>query len=88
MGISDKIKVTTIIIDEATILQIKTTITLPFQSSLTCNKGKETSQKACCEFRVFLSLVFHFRHCCDCLSSLVALPHKKNLDIRQFCPKN
>ena len=35
MGISDKIKVATIIIDEATILQIKTTITLPFQSSLT-----------------------------------------------------
>ena len=35
MGISDKIKVATIIIDEVTILQIKTTITLPFQSSLT-----------------------------------------------------
>ena len=35
MGISDKIKVATIIIDEATILQIKTMITLPFQSSLT-----------------------------------------------------
>jgi len=35
MGISDKIKVATIIIDEATILQIKTTIALPFQSSLT-----------------------------------------------------
>ena len=35
MGISDKIKVATIIIDEATILQIKTMIALPFQSSLT-----------------------------------------------------
>ena len=35
MGISDKIKVTTIIIDEATILQIKTMIALLFQSSLT-----------------------------------------------------
>ena len=35
MGISNKIKVAPIIIDEATILQIKTTIALPFQSSLT-----------------------------------------------------
>lgn len=35
MGISDKIKVATIIIDEALFLQIKTTIALPFQSRLT-----------------------------------------------------
>ena len=35
MGISDEIKVVTIVIDEVTILEISVTITLPFQSCLT-----------------------------------------------------
>ena len=35
MGISDEIEVATMTIDEATILEIKATIALPFQSSLT-----------------------------------------------------
>ena len=35
MGISDEIEVATITIDEETILEIKATITLPFQLSLT-----------------------------------------------------
>ena len=35
MGISDEIEVGTITIDEETILEIKATITLPFQLSLT-----------------------------------------------------
>ena len=35
MGNSDEIEVATISFDEATILEIKATISLPFQSSLT-----------------------------------------------------
>ena len=35
MGISDEIEITTMTIDEAMILEIKATIVLPFQSSLT-----------------------------------------------------
>ena len=35
MGISDEIEVATITIDEVTILEITTTIALPFQLSLT-----------------------------------------------------
>ena len=35
MGISDEIEVATMTIDEATILEIKARIALPFQSSLT-----------------------------------------------------
>ena len=35
MGISDEIEVATITIDEETILEIKATIALPFQLSLT-----------------------------------------------------
>ena len=35
MGISDEIEIATMTIDEATILEIKATIALPFQLSMT-----------------------------------------------------
>ena len=63
MGISDEIKVVTIIIDEVTIyLRHLSDNTLPFQSfltSLVMHDSKETCQKVCCvhvqSFFLFLS---------------------------------
>ena len=52
MGISDEIEVATITIDEGTILEIKATIALPFQLSLTTFV---VHGKVRCTFRSFFS---------------------------------
>ena len=66
MGISDDTEDATITIDEATILEIKAMIALPFQLSLTSfveQRQQRNSQKVCCTFRVFFRLFsrFHLR---------------------------
>ena len=75
MGISDEIEVATIATDEATILAIKATIAIPFQSSLTTLQGRammpmKPTKKWAVPFRRFRRLA---------LSSLVALEPKKFL---------
>ena len=75
MGISDEIEVATIATDEATILAIKATIAIPFQSSLTTLQGRammpmKPTKNCAVPFRRFRRLA---------LSSLVALEPKKFL---------
>ena len=63
MGISDDTEDATITIDEATILEIKAMIALPFQLRLTSfieQRRQRNSQKVCWTFRVFFSLFFSF----------------------------
>ena len=66
MGISDDTEDATITIDEATILEIKAMIGLPFQlrlASIIEQRRQRNSQKVCCTFRVFFRLFsrFHLR---------------------------
>ena len=66
MGISDDIEDATITIDEATILEIKAMIALPFQLRLTSfieQRQQRNSQKVRCTLRVFFRLFsrFHLR---------------------------
>ena len=66
MGISDKYEDGTITIDDATILEIKAMIALPFQLRLTSfveQRRQRDLQKVCCRFRVFFRLFsrFHLR---------------------------
>ena len=81
MGVSDEIEVTTITIEEATIVW-------PFQSSLKTLVGAMTAKKparVCCTFRVFVLLIFSFPSSLWLRqSSIVALPRKAILDMRRF----
>ena len=66
MGISDNTQDGTITIDDATILEIKAMIALPFQLRLTSfveQRRQRDLQKVCCRFRVFFRLFsrFHLR---------------------------
>ena len=90
MGISDEIEVATITIDEETILEIKATIALPFQLSLTTfvvhGKSALHVQMFFFFFAYFLvSLVAVVEW-----SSLAALYFAKHpiLDMRRFRQKN
>ena len=78
MGISDDTEDATITIDEATILEIKAMIALPFQSVL--------------HVQSFFSLIFSFPSSLwsHRRSSLVALHHTKHaiIDMRRFRLKN
>ena len=61
IGISDNIEDATITIDEATILEIKAMIALPFQLRLTSfveQRRQRNSQKVCCTFRIFFFSYF------------------------------
>ena len=68
MGISDEIEVATITIDEETILEIKVTIALPFQLSLTtfvvhgmtATKLAKSALHVQLFFFFFFSLIFSF----------------------------
>ena len=65
-GISDDTEDATITIDDATILEIKAMIALPFQLRLTSfieQRRQRDLQKVCCRFRVFFRLFsrFHLR---------------------------
>ena len=95
MGISDDTEDATITIDEATILEIKAMIGLPFQLRLTSfveQRRQRNSQKVCCTFRVFFSLIFSFPSSLwsHRRSSLVALHHAKHaiIDMRRCGLKN
>ena len=57
MGISDEIEVATMTIDEATILEIKATIALPFQSSL-CNDGNDSCKRCAARSEVYFFALF------------------------------
>ena len=66
MGISDNTQDGTITIDDATILEIKAMIALPFQLRLTSfveQRRQRNPQKVCWTFRVFFRLFsrFHLR---------------------------
>ena len=95
IGISDNIEDATITIDEATILEIKSMMVLPFQLRLTSfveQRRQRNSQKVCCTFRIFFSLIFSFPSSLwsHRRSSLVALHHAKHaiIDTRRFRLKN
>ena len=95
MGISDDTEDATITIDEATILEIKAMIGLPFQLRLTSfieQRRQRNSQKVCCTFRVFFSLIFSFPSSLwsHRRSSLLALHHAKHaiIDMRRCGLKN
>ena len=95
MGISDDTEDATITIDEATILEIKAMIALPFQLRLTSfveQRRQRNSQKVCCTFRVFFSLIFSFPSSLwsHRRSSLLALHHAKHaiIDMRRCGLKN
>ena len=65
MGISDDIKDATITIDEATILEIKAMIALPFQLRLTSfveQRRQRNLQNVCRTFRVFFFRLFSRFH--------------------------
>ena len=67
MGISDNTQDGTITIDDATILEIKAMIALPFQLRLTSfveQRRQRNSQKVCCRFRVFFRLFSRFHLSC------------------------
>ena len=69
MGISDNTEDATITIDEATILEIKAMIALPFQLRLTSfikQRRQRNSQKVCWTFRVFFRLFSRFHLRCGC----------------------
>ena len=51
------------------------------------NDGKETCQKNCYTFRVFVLLIFSFPPSLIALTLLVVLPRKTILDTRRFCLK-
>ena len=67
MGISDNTQDGTITIDDATILEIKAMIALPFQLRLTSfveQRRQRDLQKVCCRFRVFFRLFSRFHLSC------------------------
>ena len=100
MGISDETEVAMIAIDETPVSQIKATILLPFQSSLTktgvrfgYDEGKGICQELCYTSRVFAVLikpvVFFISSFLTSLSWLhsispVTLQRKRVLDMRRF----
>ena len=60
MGISDEIEVTTITIDEETILEIKATIALPFQLSLTTFVVHEMTASKLAKSALHVQMFFFF----------------------------
>ena len=70
MGISDEIEIATMTIDEATILEIKATIALSFQLSMTTfvvQWRQRFLQKVRCTFRgLFFRLFSRFPRRCGC----------------------
>ena len=93
-GISDDTEDATITIDDATILEIKAMIGLPFQLRLTSfveQRRQRNSQKVCWTFRVFFRLFSRFSSLWSHRrSSLVALHHAKHaiIDMRRCGLKN
>ena len=95
MGISDEIEVATITIDEETILEIKATIALPFQLSLTTFvvHGMMATKLAKSALHVQIFFFAYFLVSLVAMvewSSLVALHCAKDaiLDMRRFRQKN
>ena len=97
MGISDEIEVATITIDEETILEIKATIALPFQLSLTTFvvHGMTATKlaKSALHVQIFFFFFAYFLVSLVAVvewSSLAALHCAKHaiLDMRRFRQKN
>ena len=88
MGISDEIEVATMTIDEATILEIKATITFPFQLSMKTFVVQWRQRFVRCTFRdLFFRLFSRFPRRCggtELASSVTSAKHAI-LDMRSFC---
>lgn len=89
MRIYNKVKVATITIHEVTILEIKATIALPFQSSLLVMQWQQRNpQKSALQVQCF-SFAYFFPFCpwCGYTELTSSITMQKILDMRQFCLK-